>query len=59
MKKEKGDRSGRENDVTAQLDFAFLFVVVVGSLQANLAPVCALLGGVLGQEVVKFLSGKG
>ena len=29
--------------------FAFLFVVVVGSLQANLAPVCALLGGVLGR----------
>ncbi|XRB15370.1 manganese-dependent inorganic pyrophosphatase [Pseudoscourfieldia marina] len=29
LKKEKGDRSGRENDVTAQLDFAFLFVVDV------------------------------
>ena len=29
LKKEKGDSSGRENDVTAQLDFAFLFVVDV------------------------------
>ncbi|XRB16354.1 DHHA2 domain-containing protein [Pseudoscourfieldia marina] len=29
LKKEKGDRRGKENDVTAQLDFAFLFVVDV------------------------------
>ena len=32
---------------------------VSATAQAELAPVCAVLGGVIGQEVVKFVSSKG